>query len=125
MRSGARARMYGRAPQRSTGCARQSETPRRGSAWGFLPCELRRLRAHWGVGGRGRAGDTLKISGAALQTANALWCNAIAPWYVVVLLGRPALARHLFARRRIGSIRRQRKWIEVVKFHLGESLPSD
>lgn len=53
----------------------------------------------WGCRGTVRARTALKISGTALQTDMALWCNGIARWYAAVSLGRPALAlRHLDAR---------------------------
>jgi|SRR5580700_3339751 hypothetical protein len=53
--------------------------------------EIRPLRACWGVGGDGDAPElTPKTTEAALQTAIALWCNAIARWYAAVPLVGPA-----------------------------------
>jgi hypothetical protein len=85
--------MYGHA------LATQRQDKQNPQAWGPLggSClELRPLRAHWSVGGRGRAGDTLKISGAALQTTIALWCNGIAPWYAAGVEGQYVSVRQHF-----------------------------
>ena len=41
---------------------------------------------------------TLKISEAALQTAIALWCNAVARWYAAVPLVGPYLSGGVFDR---------------------------
>jgi hypothetical protein len=52
--------------------------------------ELRPLRRVGVSGDEDAPKLTLKISEAALQTAIALWCNAIAPWYAAVpLAGAP------------------------------------
>jgi hypothetical protein len=51
------------------------------------------------VSGDGDAPElTLKISEAALQTAIALWCNAIARWYAAVPLVGPYLSGGVFDR---------------------------
>jgi hypothetical protein len=55
--------------------------PPGGGSLGGSCLELKPLRARLGVGGRRRVRDTLKISGAPLRPAIALWCNAIALKY--------------------------------------------
>jgi hypothetical protein len=68
------------------------QNPQGAGTLGGSCLELRPLRALVSGGQGTHRSLPRKISGAALQTTNALWCNAIAPWYAAVPLGRPAPA---------------------------------